>query len=91
MIEIFRSSLPKHFSYDFVDAECDCTAADGVEGIFPGPYMCYYPVPTTTNVKSAHEYVWDIINEDGPFDAVMGFSQVCNKFLFPISFRPTAI
>lgn len=74
--EIFRSLLPEDLEYDFFDADHEIGAADGVEGIFPGPYTCWYPVPTQTNVKDAHQVVWDLIEEEGPFDIVMGFSQV---------------
>jgi hypothetical protein len=75
--EAFRALLPSHFSYSFFDGEHDCPAADGVDGIYPAPYLCFYPVPTTGNVADAHGLVWDLIEEEGPFDAVMGFSQVC--------------
>jgi Serine hydrolase (FSH1) len=74
---MFRSLLPKHLEYEFFDADNEYPAAEGVGGIFPGPYYCFYPVPTTKNVEEAHQYVQNIIEEEGPFDAVMGFSQVC--------------
>lgn len=80
-IEMFRSLLPKNFEYEFFDAENEYPAAEGCGEIFPGPYYCFYPVPTINNVENAHEYVQDIIDEEGPFDAVMGFSQVCQVCL----------
>ncbi|KAJ9664377.1 hypothetical protein H2198_000306 [Neophaeococcomyces mojaviensis] len=73
--EIFRGMLPKHFEYDFFDADHEIQAAEGCENVFPGPYTCWYPVPTRTNVKAAHELIWEFIEEEGPYDAVMGFSQ----------------
>ncbi|KIX09417.1 uncharacterized protein Z518_00497 [Rhinocladiella mackenziei CBS 650.93] len=73
--EIFRNLLPKHLDFEFFDADHEIEAADGVGDIFPGPYTCWYPVPTNTNVQDAHHFVWDVIEQEGPFDAVMGFSQ----------------
>ena len=46
-----------------------------IKSLFPGPYLCYYPLPTYENVKAAHEYIEEIIDEEGPFDGVIGFSQ----------------
>lgn len=71
----FRSFLPPHFTFDFLDAEHDSPAAEGIGEVYPAPYLCWYPVPTRGSVTDAHEFVWDVIREDGPFDAVMGFSQ----------------
>lgn len=85
MIESFRALLPPHFSFNFFDAERECVAADGIEEIYPEPYLCFYPVPTTRNIEDAHQYVWDLIDEEGPFDAVMGFSQVFPFLLFSIA------
>lgn len=79
--EMFRSLLPKHFEYEFFDADNEYPAAEGCADIFPGPYYCFYPVPTTNNVELAHQYVQEIIEEEGPFDAVMGFSQVGHVLL----------
>jgi len=80
-IEMFRSLLPKHFEYEFFDADNEYPAAEGCADIFPGPYYCFYPVPTANNVELAHQYVQEIIEEEGPFDAVMGFSQVGHVLL----------
>ncbi|RMZ80488.1 hypothetical protein DV737_g3017, partial [Chaetothyriales sp. CBS 132003] len=73
--EMFRSLLPDHFQYEFFDGEHEYPAAEGCADIFPGPYYAFYPVPTTMDVELAHQYVAEIIEDEGPFDAVMGFSQ----------------
>jgi hypothetical protein len=77
LVEMFRSLLPQDFEYEFFNAEYEYPAAEGVGEIFPGPYYAFYPIPTINSVEYAHQYVQDIIDEEGPFDAVMGFSQVC--------------
>lgn len=41
---------------------------------YPGPYLCYYDEPTPKVVQSAVELVLEVVDEDGPFDAVLGFS-----------------
>ena len=37
--------------------------------------MAYYNLPTHDLVKAAQEYIEEIIEEEGPFDGVIGFSQ----------------
>ncbi|PGH19326.1 hypothetical protein AJ80_04079 [Polytolypa hystricis UAMH7299] len=59
----------------YVDGVIECEAADGVGSIFPGPYLCYYNLPTHSLVSAAHDFIHNIMNEDGPFDGVIGFSQ----------------
>jgi Serine hydrolase (FSH1) len=76
----FRSILPSHYTFHFPEGEYEYPAADGIAEIYPGPYLCWYPFPPTLeNVSEAHELIWNIIEEDGPFDGVMGFSQGAGK------------
>jgi hypothetical protein len=76
----FRALLPSYFTFDFLEGEHDCAAADGIAEVYPEPYTCWYPYPPTLdNVRDAHEMIWNIIAEDGPFDGVMGFSQGAGK------------
>ena len=46
-----------------------------MESFFPGPYFCYYDLPTDDLVRQAQVYIEEIIEEEGPFDGVIGFSQ----------------
>ncbi|KZF19814.1 hypothetical protein L228DRAFT_250240 [Xylona heveae TC161] len=71
----FRSILPPHYTWDFVEGEHECPPADNVDQIFAAPYLCYYNLPSIDNVREAHESLREIVHEEGPFDAVMGFSQ----------------
>ena len=43
--------------------------------IYPEPYLCYYPLPTPELVRAAHEQVLEVIEEEGPIDAIIAFSQ----------------
>ena len=46
-----------------------------VSSFYPGPYRCYYNLPTPNLVRQAHEFVQDVMEEEGPFEGVIGFSQ----------------
>jgi hypothetical protein len=70
-----RAGLPAQYEYVFVDGELACEAADGVTGVYPGPYLCYHGTPTTGAMREAHAAVWEVIERDGPFDGELGFSQ----------------
>lgn len=47
----------------------------GVDGVFPGPFYCYYSKPTQEQLEAAYNLIHEVIDEDGPFDGVFGFSQ----------------
>jgi len=40
-----------------------------------GYFYCYYDAFDPANVKKAHELLTEVIEEEGPFDGVLGFSQ----------------
>ncbi|KAL2050626.1 hypothetical protein ABVK25_009134 [Lepraria finkii] len=71
----FRSLLVD-FEWVFVDGPTECEAAPGIAAFYPPPYRCWYTTPTTAKVDSAQRLISSIIEREGPFDAVMGFSQV---------------
>ena len=43
--------------------------------VYPPKYLAYYSVAYPHYVENAQDYVLGIIEEEGPFDGVMGFSQ----------------
>jgi hypothetical protein len=48
----------------------------GISAIFPGPYLCYYPpIPSEEDLSAARNLVLDVMEEEGPFDGLLGFSQ----------------
>ncbi|GME50736.1 hypothetical protein UA08_07742 [Neofusicoccum parvum] len=74
--ESFRRLLPDHYEFFYLDGAYECGPGEGVAGVFPGPYRCYYPMPPTQDsLRQAHELVLDAVDRDGPFDVVLGFSQ----------------
>ena len=71
----FRSLLVD-YEWVFVDGPAKCEAAPGIAAFYPPSYRCWYTTPTTAKVDSAQRLISSIIQREGPFDAVMGFSQV---------------
>lgn len=47
----------------------------GIAEVYSGPYIAFFTHPTPEQVAEAFELVNEIIDEDGPFDGIMGFSQ----------------
>lgn len=73
----FRSLLPMNYEWVFIDGPSECDAAPGVAAFYEPPYLCWYTTPTTAKMDSAQKLISSVMERDGPFDAVMGFSQVC--------------
>ncbi|KAJ5714329.1 uncharacterized protein N7483_011510 [Penicillium malachiteum] len=71
----FRSLLARNYEFVFVDGMIECDPAPEVSNSFEGPYLSWYHSPSTAAVAVAHEAVYKAIDEQGPFDAVLGFSQ----------------
>ncbi|KNG87270.1 hypothetical protein ANOM_004941 [Aspergillus nomiae NRRL 13137] len=69
-----RYQLGEDFEYEFVDGGYDCPAASGIREIF-GDEICYsYFDSSADSVMEAVQDLYAYTNENGPFDAVMGFS-----------------
>jgi predicted esterase len=51
------------------------TAESGLSAFTKGPFFCYYDAFDPASVKKALEFIDEVIQEDGPFDGVLGFSQ----------------
>jgi len=71
--------LPPSWEFDFVDAPFDCNAAPELTGIYPGPYHCFFDKYSEENMSQAVDFVREVVDEDGPYDCIMGFSQVCQR------------
>ncbi|KAJ6150441.1 hypothetical protein N7471_001640 [Penicillium samsonianum] len=70
-----QSQLPSNYVFFFANAPETCDPAPGMGDFFSGPYRCWYNTPTTSKVAAAHHFVQNIIEQNGPFDGVIGFSQ----------------
>ncbi|KAH8819281.1 EF-hand calcium-binding domain protein [Xylogone sp. PMI_703] len=79
---IFESQLaalrdrisPKH-TFDFIDATLDCAPTPGVSDFYAPPYLCWYTRFDPLHIQQAHDHLWSVIDEDGPYDGVIGFSE----------------
>ena len=70
------STLPPHWALDFVDAPIECGPGLNISGIYPAPYYCFFESYTPERMSDAVSFVREIVEEDGPYDAIFGFSQV---------------
>ena len=73
-----RALLPSHWEYHFLQGPLECGPAPGIDKIYPGQtYNCWFFVPSLIEFQSVHEYLEEVIEDEGPFDAAWGFSAVC--------------
>ncbi|KAK3318563.1 serine hydrolase FSH [Apodospora peruviana] len=73
-----RSKLPESYSFDFVDAPWDCAPAPGIKVVFDSGHYAWWPRQTINSIRGSHKWLIDYIDEHGPYDAVVGFSQGCS-------------
>ncbi|KAJ5539525.1 hypothetical protein N7513_007857 [Penicillium frequentans] len=70
-----RYQLGHAFDFDFIGGEHPWPAARGIAEVFGRDEVCYsYFDGTSSGAISAVEDLADYVAENGPFDAVMGFS-----------------
>ena len=56
----------------------ECGPAPGIAEVYPGQtYNCWFHVPSLIEFQSVHEFLEDVIEDEGPFDVAWGFSAVC--------------
>ena len=47
-----------------------------VRKLYGPPYRCFYEAqPDVAQLLRSHEYLTEIVDEDGPFEGILGFSQ----------------
>lgn len=51
------------------------TLCEGLGAFATGPFWCYYDNFAPSSVKRAHQLINEIIEDEGPFDGILGFSQ----------------
>ncbi|KAK4106757.1 hypothetical protein N658DRAFT_415690 [Parathielavia hyrcaniae] len=69
------SRLSAQHEFDFVDGELDCRAAPGMSKLYPPPYLCWYERGHPQEIQAAQDYLRSIIDQDGPYDGVIAFSE----------------
>ena len=73
-----RSKLGPEYQFDFVDAPWDCAPAPGIRVLFDSGHYAWWPKQTINSIRGAHKWLIDYIEEHGPYDAVICFSQGCS-------------
>jgi hypothetical protein len=79
-------------TFDFIDAQFEGPAAPGIAGVFPGPYFVWHEQHTPQSVDSVHRYLESVIDEDGPYDGIIGFSEgaaLAASYLLSKEYRAT--
>ncbi|RFU36271.1 hypothetical protein B7463_g123, partial [Scytalidium lignicola] len=76
---VLRASISTELNTDcdfvFVDGEIETEPRNGVEKYYDGPFLSYYDWDSPQSIHIAYGLIYDLIEECGPFDGVMGFSQ----------------
>ncbi|RHZ51659.1 putative DUF341 family oxidoreductase [Aspergillus thermomutatus] len=71
-------------TFHFVEGDVDSVPGPGISGFYDGPYYSYYKFPRSfsdsdgseeESLLEAYNLLYDIIDEDGPFDGILGFSH----------------
>ncbi|KAL2069773.1 hypothetical protein VTL71DRAFT_14452 [Oculimacula yallundae] len=70
-----RAHLPANWEFQFLDGLVEVPPTPGVGDIYPGPFCCYHGEPTLQDLQAVYELCMEVVEEDGPFDAILGFSQ----------------
>ncbi|KAL4802507.1 serine hydrolase FSH [Aspergillus unguis] len=75
----FRSKLPSSYTFDFVSAPFPSAPSPGIKAIYPNrPTFTWFREPAPSGLREAHEWVKEYARRNGPYEAVMGFSQGCS-------------
>ena len=68
--------------FHFIEGGCEAAPVEGITQFYQGPYLSFYPWPPrmeeaeySDTKERAYELIYEAIEEDGPFDALLGFSQ----------------
>ena len=60
--------------------------------MYPPPHLCFHGVfPDENEVRESHRFLYDIIDDEGPFEGVLGFSQgagLAASLLFEQAMQP---
>ena len=72
-----RALLPPHWEYHFAQGPLESGPAPGIGEIYPGQtYNCWFHVPSLFEIQSVHDFLKEVIEDEGPFDMAWGFSAV---------------
>ncbi|MCJ1305102.1 hypothetical protein MMC08_007916 [Hypocenomyce scalaris] len=71
----FRPRLPSTYTFDFVDAPFTSAPAAGIDVFYSPPYYAFWHGTSVSAIRASHAWFAEILERQGPYDGVMGFSQ----------------
>ena len=74
--EKLRSFLPSEYSYEWFDGDIHMVPQKFLADVYPPPYLTYVDILTTDRIAHALSRIEEFIEDEGPFDGVMGVSEV---------------
>ncbi|KAH0349650.1 hypothetical protein KCU83_g5357, partial [Aureobasidium melanogenum] len=66
-----------HLIFDFVDGALAADPAPAIDQFFKGPFWSFYQSADIDNLRSAHAWLLEVVERQGPYDGVLAFSQGC--------------
>ncbi|KAJ5389915.1 uncharacterized protein N7496_000983 [Penicillium cataractarum] len=69
-----RRRLAQH-TLEFFDAQSACAPAPEISDLYPPPYLCWYEHGRPDEVSIALDELCAVLDEDGPYDGLIGFSE----------------
>lgn len=77
--EKLRSFLPPDYSFEWFEGNFTIVPQQELADVFPGPYLTYIDLLSTDRISAALSRIEEFIEDEGPFDGVMGVSEVCYR------------
>ncbi|OJJ65680.1 hypothetical protein ASPBRDRAFT_189858 [Aspergillus brasiliensis CBS 101740] len=74
-MSLICAMIGESHEYVFLDGPISCGPAKENPPNLPGPFYNWYEGLSSSQVRDAHDLIQDVIEDDGPFDGVIGFSQ----------------
>lgn len=74
-----RAQLPPNWHFDYVQSPNETEPAEELRGVYPGPNYEYFDKYTPDTMSEATEYVDEVLEDQGPYDGIVGFSQVSRR------------
>ncbi|KXX83199.1 Dihydrofolate reductase [Madurella mycetomatis] len=74
-LDAFLQRADASHEFVFLDGEYECPKAQGMGTFVQGPFRCFNKSFGPHAIQSSLDHLQDFIDEEGPFDGVIGFSQ----------------
>ncbi|KAL4744095.1 serine hydrolase-domain-containing protein [Aspergillus similis] len=74
-MSLICAMIGESHDYVFLAGPVSCGPAKEIPPNMPGPFYNWYDGLSSSQVRDAHDFVKDVVEDEGPFDGVIGFSQ----------------